>query len=188
MKKHNGFTLIELLVTIGILAIIVTIATPALDNFTISNKRVAQINGFVGTLNFARSEAIKRNASISVCGSDASVDPRVCDTASWHLGYIVFLDVNEDGVFDAGETLLYESPALTGASVTLTEAGGGTAVTFISNGFVKAAAEFKRCDIKGAATARGVILTSTGRPRLSIDSGDADTIHEDSSGTNLTCP
>lgn len=64
-----GFTLIELVVTLVVAAVIVAWGLPSFKNLIISNRLVSQTNDLIGSLNLARSEAIKRGSTVSVCKS-----------------------------------------------------------------------------------------------------------------------
>ena len=44
------------------------------------------------------------------------------------------------------------------------------------------------CDSRGNSNAKAEVVSNTGRARKSIDGADADTIVEDGSGNNITCP
>ncbi|RFF27321.1 GspH/FimT family pseudopilin [Wenzhouxiangella sp. 15190] len=65
-KRTAGFTLIELIVAIAVAAILLTIAVPSLSNLIRNNEVTGQTNELVALINFARSEAIRRNKSIDV--------------------------------------------------------------------------------------------------------------------------
>lgn len=68
-KKHTsiaGFTVIELLLTVVILAILAAIAAPNVTALLLSTRVKGAANDLYSTLIFARSEAIKRSASIDV--------------------------------------------------------------------------------------------------------------------------
>jgi type IV fimbrial biogenesis protein FimT len=67
----RGFTLVELLITLGVGAVLLTVAVPAFQRLTMSSRLTTQANELVAALNFARSEAIKRNTSLSLCRSDS---------------------------------------------------------------------------------------------------------------------
>lgn len=62
----RGFTLIELIVAIAVAAILLTVAVPSMKNLIRNNRVTGQTNELVAMINFARSEAIRRNDSIDV--------------------------------------------------------------------------------------------------------------------------
>lgn len=93
MKNHYGFTLIELLATLAIVAIVTSLAIPAFTSVIISNQLTSYTNEFVTTLNFARSEAIKRGYKIVVRRNGGSDD-------GWETGWRVFIDYNKNNAFD----------------------------------------------------------------------------------------
>lgn len=66
MVKGRGFTLIELLVTIAVLGILLSIGIPSFKTFfeKFRTKRAAEIMS--GMLYQAKSEAVKRNATVSL--------------------------------------------------------------------------------------------------------------------------
>jgi len=66
MNKQCGFTLIELLVAMAILSIAIAIAVPSFNSFTSSNKQVVAINQLTGAFSLARSEAVTRNARMTL--------------------------------------------------------------------------------------------------------------------------
>lgn len=59
-----GFTLIELMVTIAVAAILLAVAVPSFRHLIISNRLTTAANDVVTALTVARSESIKRNASV----------------------------------------------------------------------------------------------------------------------------
>ena len=72
--SQSGFTLIELIITITIFGILLAIAIPNLTSL-VRNQRIKAATGDVyATLIFARSEAIKRNADVSVCQASGLPD------------------------------------------------------------------------------------------------------------------
>jgi type IV fimbrial biogenesis protein FimT len=76
--------MIELLVTLSVAAIMLSIAVPAFTELTVNSRLTTQANDVVGALNLARSEAIKRNASVSFCRVDRDTDTACANqTRAW---------------------------------------------------------------------------------------------------------
>src|SRR5690554_1187354 len=100
-QKVSGFTLLELMVTIIILAIVVSFAVPSFRQTVLESRIGSQINEFSGVIALARSEATKlQGGVVSVC---SSTDGATCNGgASWDQGWILFRDVDADGVIDNG--------------------------------------------------------------------------------------
>jgi len=62
----RGFTLLELIVAMSVLAIVVSLAIPMYGNIVAGNRTRAAAYSLVSALTLARSEAVKRNAAVSV--------------------------------------------------------------------------------------------------------------------------
>ncbi len=102
--QDSGFTLLELLMTMAIAAILLTIGIPSFRYVTNSNRIAGEVNGLLGDLQFARSEAIKEGRSITVCVSN---DQATCaNSTTWNSGWIVWADVNNNNRVDGSEVLL----------------------------------------------------------------------------------
>lgn len=66
---HKGFSLIELMVVVAVVAILAGIAYPSFTGIVNGYRLNSQADELVTSLHFARTEAIRRNARVSVCGS-----------------------------------------------------------------------------------------------------------------------
>src|SRR5882672_12636130 len=69
MKRQTGFTLTELMVVLAIVAILLSIGVPSYRYVTNSYRMSAEVNGLLGDLQYARSEAIKEGQTVSTCVS-----------------------------------------------------------------------------------------------------------------------
>lgn len=111
---YRGFTLIEMLVVLALIAILISLSTP-LSNIYRQNRVSTNVQGFVGALNVARTEAVSRRVPVSICVpsrtttngvTTISCEPQVDDTTNWSNGWIVFTDTTGNGncVFEPGNT------------------------------------------------------------------------------------
>ncbi len=102
-RRSAGFTLIELLVAVAILAVLAALAAPSFNEAILSNKLASYANTFVASAQLARSEAIKRNATVVMC---RSADGASCaTTGTWQQGWILWRDADNDATVDADEII-----------------------------------------------------------------------------------
>jgi type IV fimbrial biogenesis protein FimT len=167
-SRQLGVTLIELLVTLSIVVILMTVAVPGMQEFMSTNRLSTTTTDFMGTLNYARSEAVKRGTQVTAC---MSANGSSCATSGdWSQGRIVFLDVNGDGTVDSGDgdTVLRTSAA-TASGYTLK--GTVDAITFERNGSTHDTGTVTLCVNSDEAKAQSVIITAAGA-RISTGSAE----------------
>ena len=114
-SSSRGFTLVELMVTIAILAILATIGLPSFQRLIADYRVSAQANSVQGLLQFARSEAVKRRESVSVCVDAGALVVRagLCADASQPLRALPLDQRVEFGGFDntPGVTVVQYAPS-----------------------------------------------------------------------------
>jgi type IV fimbrial biogenesis protein FimT len=77
---NRGFTLVEMLVTLAIFAVLLMVAIPSMRPFLQSQSVKNASMDLDATVALARSESIKRDATVNVTASNA---------ADWALGWVV---------------------------------------------------------------------------------------------------
>lgn len=172
--SQRGHTLPELAAALTVAAILVGLAVPGFERFLLDSRLTAEVNAFVGAVQRARSEAAKRARPVVLC---KTADFELCGGADidYHAGWMVFVD---DGAKPIGRSP--EEPLILAYRPTF----GGTVSanralfefrpfrTRSTNGTVTF------CDRRGAESARAVIVSYTGRPRVA----------QVGPGRPLTCP
>jgi len=167
MDRPRGFTLPELVFTLAIVAGLLGFGVPTFRELQRNAARTREVNQFIQAVYLARSEAIKRNGVVSLC---PSADGEHCAAAGtpWHAGWIVFVNLDHDSpaARDNDEELLRVYAAWPRGSV---NANRGT-LSFRPFGQMGVTATVTFCDDRGPPAARAVIISQTGRPRVSARS------------------
>ena len=162
MKAQKGLTLIELMVTIAIAMILLAVGVPAYDSMMSNNRSVASTNRLVGALKVARSEAINRGTSVSLCPR-SSVGSFTCGSASdWANGLLLFTDgrgVGGAGTYSSSsEDLLNEwgelesSPTITSTVAYVRYSPTGERDTINSSSAITIQLQFADCKGKQVRT------------------------------------
>lgn len=166
--RAKGFTIIELLIVLTIVGIFGMIAVPGFLQTIQDNRLTAQANDMLGALYFARSEAIKLNDDVQLCRSNNQTS---CTASSYADGWIIWNDADEDGAVATSE-IIRVGGALEGGNVvyhSLTDAAAvaTNTVTFTSRGLSSAQGTWQICDSRGASEAKAVVLSLSGRAKVS---------------------
>jgi type IV fimbrial biogenesis protein FimT len=138
-RRNSGYTMMELVMVISIVAILATIAMPGFKYVTASNRIASEVNGLLGDMQFARSEAVKEGQSVTVCIA-ANANLNSCAGAAaggnWALGWIVFLDTNGDQQVQAAtEAIIRKQPAFSGTDTFVAGSAAFNSVTFNRLGY-----------------------------------------------------
>ena len=168
MKKNLGFTLLELLITLALISVVTALAVPSMRSFSQNDRLTTNINTMIGHLAYARSEAVKRSAQVSICVSSNATN---CTGGSWEDGWLVYVDSDADFNFNAGvEEILRANQALDGGNKFSPTALYASQVTYDNRGFVTDTGSFLLCDNRNGAFGKTITISNTGRVRFQDDS------------------
>lgn len=157
-RVASGFTLIELMVTIAVLAILLAIAVPSFNEASLNGKLNSMSSSFVASAQLARSEAIKRNAAVTLCASSNGTS---C-SGTWNDGWIVLA---------GGSPVLAQGPMTTGFSLTAT--GNATSLMFQPSGMGATSTTLTLCRKTPSigSLQRTITISATGRPSITKVNG-----------------
>jgi type IV fimbrial biogenesis protein FimT len=167
VRSLRGFSLIELMVVIAVLGTIVAIALPSYDGLMRRVRLDTTVNELLVALSHARSEAIRRGRRASLC---TSIDGQSCAPGvGWDRGWILFDDVNGNGLREGGETIIQVTGARSGR---LRVRGNGSVrdyISYLPSGVTRTAAgalQMGTLTVCAGDLARGIVISATGRPRV----------------------
>lgn len=138
-RRSRGLTLIELMIAIAVGAILLALAAPSFKQAIARSRLSTASSEFTGAVQLARAEAIRNNRRVTLC---RSTDNSSCDaTSSTWPGWIIFVDLDADGVRDNNEPVVkagsFDSPLTARSSAAITAAG--ERITFRGDGIARAA-------------------------------------------------
>jgi len=178
--KSSGFTLVELLVGITILGIITALALPNFSSFIVSTRvdnEISELNRLILT---ARNIAVNGGNNVIICPITTKC------TTDWHKKISVFVDNNNDGDYDAADTIIkVKEPIQAGDKLQYDK----KSLTYTATGRLSGAVSstpFSYCPKDHSDKARGIVVSMSGRSYVTSDS-DNDNKDEDRNNNEITC-
>jgi len=167
MKSANGFTLIELMVTLSVAAILIAVAVPSFGSLMSNNRISSSVSAFNQTLNLARSEAVRRGRVVSVCRSS---DQASCTNTPWDRGWLVWVDLDDDGNLSDASEVLRVRGALSSVITMVQQAPVTPSFSYNANGFLAinpgASLTFDVCDsARTGEVGREIVIPAVGKNR-----------------------
>jgi type IV fimbrial biogenesis protein FimT len=171
-SKSHGFTLPELMITMGVIAILLSVAVPSMSNMVKDNRLSGQLNSVMADIHLARSEAVKRDVRVILCRSvDPDISIPTCSGAerNWSTGYLVFTGEDGNNTYQAGtDTLIRRGqPAQEGVKLRTTLVWNNN-LEINPNGTLNegGTATMAMCDDRGKTNGRQITIPLTGIPRM----------------------
>jgi type IV fimbrial biogenesis protein FimT len=173
----RGFTLPELMIVLALAGTILALGAPNFTEFRRNARLTSAGNDFLGAVQSARTEAIKRQAIVSLCATDdPQADTPTCSGGTDFRGWVVFADPDGDCDLAAAADKLRAGWSGGSGAVSIEGNANGTCMSFGGNGFPRTApvANARRvvfCDERGfdnqagtdQSAARGIEMSPAGR-------------------------
>jgi len=151
----RGVTLVELTVVLAFVAITAGIAVPAFTGLLLDSRRTAAVTTALHAVNLARQLAAIRGETMRLCGS---LDARYCSGGTdWSNGLLVI---------DQPESL-HRSLPLPAVARASSLRSNRSEVAFEGGSGFATPATLTICDRRGGSAARAIIISRSGRPRVS---------------------
>jgi type IV fimbrial biogenesis protein FimT len=188
-STQRGVTLIEVMIVLGIAAIILAFAVPNLREFVARNRLDGAAQDVMATLQFARSEATRRGAQVTLLlnGTAGSKD--------WGSGWSMFVDADRDGAFDVGEEVIRQGMALTAPLTLVGSSGFDTFIAFNRDGRLTnggggylVLCEGGSLTDGGQSRARAVLVNGAGRVRMAARNSSGVPVTDTGAVTSCTNP
>ena len=172
-SNYHGFTLVELMISLGLIAIVLSVAVPSVSNMIKDNRLATQVNSVISDIHYARSEATKRDARVIMCRTlIPNNTPTFCAglVKNWATGYLVFVSGDNNNTYQAStDTLLRRGqPSQEGTRLRTNETWNNNLEinpTGTLNESGTAIMAF--CDDRGNSYGRQITIPMSGSPRMS---------------------
>lgn len=179
----KGFTLIELMVSVSITSILAAIAVPNFSNFIVKMRVDNEISQLHRMLLITRNTAINSGHKAIICPLDNSSQ---C-TTQWQNKLSVFVDVNNNKLFDVNEKVIKVRAKITTGDA-LIYGKKRNKITFKPTGQLSGLANgtFRYCPQSHKHNSRGIVIARSGRVYQSSDI-DNDGLDENRGNKEINC-
>ncbi|HEV7605936.1 MAG TPA: GspH/FimT family pseudopilin [Steroidobacteraceae bacterium] len=202
-RRARGFTLMELMVVLSIAGVVLAIGVPNFSRFRLNARMTNTVNDALTSIVKARTEAIRRQQSVSICASSDPLIAAATCTDGATVGFLMFADTNNNCVLDGTDVRLDARAYANDISANpLLVRSNGNCISYAPTGFLQNIAARTRvtrllyCDNRGLAAAagttlsaaRGITIALTGRAQVTRDRTSGLSSDVTTWGGGMTCP
>ncbi len=174
-QRAGGYSLYELIGTVAMVVLVLSLGLPSFGRIVAEHRLRAEVDTLFHAIHLARKESIVRRREVTLC---PSADGEHCTPGSdWSEGFILFANHDRDAPAqrDPGEPLIWR---YTTSSHNLISANRPS-FSFRTTTLRATNGTLIFCDRARRATPRAMIVSYTGRPRVS---------RTDRNGNPYSCP
>jgi len=176
-EKRNcrGFSLYELLMTLALVVLVLTLGLPSFGSIIANHRLKVEVDALFHAVHLARKSSIVRRRAVSICPSSNGID---CDPGfDWSIGWMMFVNTDRDSPAfrDDDEAVLSHHPVDKDARIM----SNRKSFTLRSIELRATNGTLVFCDRSGRAAARALVISYTGRPRVT---------RQDRRGKPYACP
>jgi type IV fimbrial biogenesis protein FimT len=170
----RAFSLYELLMTMTLIALVLTLGIPTFGSIIANHRLMVEINALFHDVHLARVGSVVRRRAVAIC---PTYDGLNCEADfDWSMGWMTFVNTDRDYPVarDDDEPVLSHHQVDQNALIM----SNRKSFTFRSTELRTTNGTLVFCDRGGRATARALVISYTGRPRVT---------REDSRGESYPC-
>ncbi len=160
--SDRGFSLYELLMTMTLVALVLTLGIPSFGSIVANHRLKVEVDALFHAVHLARKGSVVRRRAITICPSYGGND---CEPSlDWSMGWMMFVNTDRDSpaVRDDDEAILSHHPADQNVRIM----SNRKAFTLRSTELRATNGTLVFCDRRGRATPRALVISYTGRPRV----------------------
>ena len=162
-RAAGGYSLYELIITIGLVALVMSLGVPSFGRMLADHRLRVEVDALFHAVHLARKESVVRRRAVTLCPSR---DGQNCEPGfDWSDGWIMFVNLDRDApaARDSDEPLLQRFSGTLDNQVVANRRSFSFRTTALraTNG------TFIFCDKGRRASARALVVSYTGRPRVS---------------------
>lgn len=161
-RAPAGYSLLELVMTLAVAALVLTLGLPSFGSLVADKRLHAEVDALFHAIHLARKSSIVRRRVVSIC---PSADGQSCgELDDWSHGWILFANADRDEPpeVDEGEDVLQVHTVDERVRI----AANRRAFTLRATQLRATNGTLVFCDRAGRATARALVVSFTGRPRV----------------------
>lgn len=171
LMRVQGWTLVETMVVVGLVAVLAALAIPSFVVVIQQARLSTATHELMSAISLARSEAIKRNARVVLCVANGEASTCAL-TGNWQQGWLLFEDVNHNGLRDNTERVIRQQPAFHSELVIQGNGPVSRYVSFLGTGRSQLlsgamqAGTISLCHRNSGVQGRAIVMNVVGRPRV----------------------